>query len=405
MLQLEKNAVLGFGFGGDLNIPPFGKNSLTPYKATYNASVQEYEFVANLKGTYDFPVFRGKLDLLETSTLSILLRDSEIYPTINASGKISIDAPMNKEDSTKKFGLPDVNFEQLKISRDEPYISIGAIGVTGTIASPKIAGFELSISNIEAFTDDGGSGLTFGAGIKISKMFAGNAGLRLYGDYKNYKFDRVALDSASIEYNTNAFSIKGGVLFKNGDALYGTGFRGSMTLTVIDKFKLDASGVFGRVNNYRYFLTDAFLELDPSSGIPVTALSFYGMGGGLYKSMQQSVLPGASEFGKSLSGLSYVPDKKVGLGFFAATKFCLVGGASTFNAKATLEMQFNEHGGLNFIQLQGEGSFMSPPAGLGSLADAMNKKVKALEKNSGKLTLAAKSDLKMRNRRAARRKR
>lgn len=394
LLQMEKNSVLGFGFGGDLNIPPFGDNSLTPYQALYNASVKEFEFVANLKGSYSFPVFKAKLDLLETSTLEVLLKDSEIYPKLNISGELSIDAPVNKEDSTKKFSLPDIKFEQLKITREDPYVEIGSIGVSGDITSPKVAGFELSISDIKSFVDGNGSGLSFDAGIKISDMFVGEAGLQLYGDYKKFEFDRLGIDKAMVKFESKAFTIEGSIMFKNGDELYGTGFRGALAFNLIDKFKLDAIAVFGKVDGYRYFLTDAFLELQPSAGIPVMALSFYGFGGGIYQHMQQSTLPAASEFGKSLSGVCYVPDKTVGLGFMAATKFGLVGTESAFNADVSFEMQFNQYGGLNFVQLRGEGTFMASPASMGKLTDGLNAKVKALEKTQGKLKLAAKSDLK-----------
>jgi hypothetical protein len=394
LLQMEKNNIVGFGFGGKLNIPPFGKNSLTPYRATFHPSVNEYEFVAGLKGSYEFPVFRAKLELLETSTLEILIKDSDIYPTINATGKISIDAPINEDDKTKKFTLPDVNFEQLKISRVDPYGEFGAIGVTGEIKSPEVAGFQLTISEIGSFDNETGAGFTFNAGIKISEMFKGDAGLQLYGDYKSFKFSRVNIDEASIYFKSNAFIIEGSVAFKNGDAMYGTGFRGELGLTVVDKFELEAIGVFGKVNNYRYFLTDVFLTLEPSAGIVVGPLSFYGFGGGMYRHMQQSTLGVESDFGKALSGINYVPDKKVSMGFMAATKFGLVGTESAFNANVSFEMQFNEHNGLNFMQLRGDGAFMTAPGALGNMADQINEKVKTMEKTSGKLKLTAKSDLK-----------
>ncbi len=393
LLDLQKNELIGFGFGGELNIPPFGDNSLTPYQASYNANTGEYDFTAGLKGSYEFPVFRAKLDLLETSTIEVLMRDSEIYPFINASGKISINAPINEEDSTKKFSLPDVTFEQMQISREEPCIKIGAIGVSGNITSPKIAGFELSISDIRAFNDSRGTGLAFDAGIKLNELFEGKTGILLFGDYRKFKFDHLGLDKAYVAYNSNAFSLSGGVMFKNGDAVYGTGFRGELALTVVDKFSFKAVGVFGKYNDYRYFLTDVFFDVDPSAGIPVTALSFYGFGGGMYKHMQQSALPSASEFGASLSGINYVPDKKVGMGFMAATKFGLLGAPGAFNANVSFEIQFNQNQGVNFIQMRGEGAFMNAPEKLGSLHDNINQKVKRFERNSGKLSLAKKSDL------------
>ena len=395
-LNILKNDVTGFGFGGDLNIPPLGKSSLLPYTAKFNPALQEYVFTANVSGEFDFPVLRSKLSLNKTSTVEVLFEGNELYPTLNASGKLSIDAPINKSDTTKRFVLPDVTFENLRISRKKPYVEIGAIGVSGDIKSPKIAGFQLSISNIKPFKDHKGSGLAFDAGIKLNEMFGGDAGLLLYGDYARWKFKKVDISKIDVNFTSKAFSLKGGVMFKNGDETYGSGFRGNVAIKVIDRFDLEAIAVFGKVDGYRYFLADAFLELPPISGIPVPpALSFYGFGGGMYKHMQQSYTTDIdTEFGKSLSGIHYVPDRRVGMGFMAATRFCLLGAPSTFNANVSFEMQFNQHGGLNFIQLRGDAAFMNKPK-WGKLANSINDKVKKIEKSGGKLKLAAKNDLKV----------
>ncbi|NOQ25700.1 MAG: hypothetical protein GQ564_10105 [Bacteroidales bacterium] len=397
LLSILKNDLSGFGFGGDLNIPPLGNSSLLPYMATFNPGTQEYSFAVNVSGDYDFPVLMSTLSLNETSTIEVMFKDADVYPTLNATGKISINASLSKSDSTKKFSLPDVTFENLKISREEPYVEIGAIGVSGDLTSPKIAGFELSISDIRSFSNNSGSGLAFDAGVKLNDMFGGEAGLQLYGDYAAWKFDRVGVDKIMVDFKSKAFSIKGGVMFKNGDEIYGSGFRGEVAFSLIDKLNLDAVAVFGKKDDYRYFLTDVFLELSPSSGIIIPpALSFYGFGGGFYKRMQQSYDTNIdSEFGKSLSGINYVPDKEVGMGLMAATKFGLVGSSSTFNAKVSFEMQFNQYGGLNFIQFRGDAAFMDSPEKWGKLADNINDKVKKLEEAGGKLKLSAKSDLKV----------
>jgi len=395
-VNLLKNEVVGLGFGGDLNIPPLGKNSLLPYKASYNSSTEEYDFVVNFSGEFDFPVLRSTLTLNESSSIEVMIKDSDFYPTLNASGKLTINAPINKADSTKKFSVPDINFENLKISREKPYVSIGAIGVTGDLKSPKVAGFELSISDIKSFDNPTtGSGLAFQAGIKLSEMFGGEAGLQLYGDYAHWKFKEVGISKISVDFKSSAYSVKGGVWFKNADSLYGSGFRGDVKFTVIDKFKLDAVAVFGKKDDFRYFLTDVYFETSPTSGITIPpALSFYGFGGGIYRRMQQSINPNLNtEFGKALSGIGYIPDSKVGMGFMATTKFGLIGSSSAFNAMVSFEMQFNNSGGLNFIQLRGDGSFMNSPEKWGKLADNINSKVKKLEQAGGKISIAAKNDL------------
>lgn len=127
---------------------------------------------------------------------------------------------------------------------------------------------------------------------------------------------------------------------------------------------MDAVAVFGKKDDYRYFLTDVFYETSPAAGIiiPPVPISFYGFGGGLYRRMQQTYNPEIdSDFGKSLSGIGYIPDKKVGMGFMTSTKFGMAGVPSAFSAKVGFEIQFNDHGGLNFVQLRGDATFMDSP--------------------------------------------
>ena len=396
-LNILKGQVTGFGFGGELNVPPLGSHSLLPYMATFNPSVQEYEFQVNMEGDYNLPVLKSKLSLNETSTIEILFKGTDVYPTLNASGILTINAPLSKEDTNKKFVVPDITFENMKISRGEPYFEIGTIGVAGDLRPPEIAGFQVYLEGIRPFKNEKGEGLAFGAGVKLNTMFGGEAGIQLYGDYANWKFSHVQVDKINVSFESPAFSVNGGVEFKNGDALYGTGFRGDLDFRLIEKFKLQAVGVFGKKDGYRYFLTDVYLEVPPSAGImTIPGLSFYGFGGGLYRRMQQSIGPSKeTDFGKSLSGINYVPDKGVNMGFMATTRFGLSGVPAALNALVGFEMQFNNYGGLNFVQLRGEVSYMNDPAKWGKLADNINERVKEFEKSGGKIKLSAKSDLKV----------
>lgn len=396
-MGIAQNQVISFGFGGYINMPPLGKNSLLPYMAKFNPSLQEYEFQTHISGEYDFPVLMSTLTLDETTTLDIMFRDSEIYPELNANGLIAVEASIGSGEDAKKFTVPEIAFQNLKISRDAPYLEIGAVGLDGELSTPEVAGFQLFVNEIYPFTNEKGSGLSFNAGIKLSDMFGGNTGVLLYGDYAKWKFSHTAISKVNVNFKSKSFSLFGGVHFKNGDEIYGTGFRGDIELTIIDKFTIDAVAVFGKKDDYRYFLTDVFYETTPTSGIPVPpALSFYGFGGGLYRHMQQTIEPSAnSEFGKSLSGIHYVPDKNVGMGLMTATKFGLMASPTAFNAKVGFEMQFNRHGGLNFVQLRGDAAFMDNPEKFGGLANSLNEKVQKLEQTKGKLQLSTKADLKI----------
>ena len=387
-LGILKNNIVSYGFGGDLNIPPFGKHSLLPYHATYNPDLEEVEIMAGVAGKYDFPALCSTITLNELSTINVLFKEQGIYPSIHASGMLSINAPLGS-DSTKTFSIPDITFENMVISRESPYLTIGAIGITGNLRSPSLAGFELSISDIHPFDNEKGSGLAFQAGVTLNEIFGGDTELLLYGDYSTWKFKEVEVDKVHVDYKSKGFSIAGDVVFKNSDPVFGDGFRGDVKLTVINKFEFDAIGVFGKKDNSRYFLADVFYETDPKSGLPVPpALSFYGFGGGIYKRMQQnSKLPSQNatasdlEFGSSLSGISYLPDKNVGMGLMATTKFGLMPSPNAFSAKVGFEIQFNASGGLNFVQLRGDATFMDKPDKWGGLTDNITSYLNKMEKN------------------------
>ncbi|MDR0582424.1 MAG: hypothetical protein LBG31_05635, partial [Prevotellaceae bacterium] len=386
-LGIMKNNIASVGFGGEVNIPPLGKHSLLPYTATFNPAVETYEFKVNFKGKYDFPALKSAIELNELSSIEILIKESDFYPSLHASGTLTINAPIGS-DTNKTFSVPGISFENMVISRESPYFQLGAVGITGKLATPKIAGFELSIGDIHTVESAKGTGLAFEAGVALNETFSGAVGLQLYGDTQKWKFRELNVGKVRVKYESGAFSLDGGVEFKNGDALYGDGFRGDVKLKLIDKFELEAVSVFGKKDDYRYFLTDVFLELLPQAGIPLPpALSFYGFGGGLYTRMQQaSKLPQPvanidSEFGKALSGITYVPDREVGLGFMATTKFALQGSPNAFNAKVGFEMQFNRHGGLNFVQFRGDVSVMDIPDKWGKLTDNIKKSMEKLEKS------------------------
>jgi hypothetical protein len=380
-----KNKITSFYFSGDLNIPPFGSRSLIPYIATINPLTEKYEIMADIAGKYDLPVLKSTIELNPLSTITVLFKDADIYPSIHASGVLNVDVPIGS-DTTKRFVLPDITFEGMVISRESPYLKIGNIGVTGDLQTPKIAGFELSITGIQAIDNRKGSGLGFKANVTLSEMFSGETNLQLYGDYQRWEFKELYVDKVKVNFKSSAFSLSGDVWFKGGDAVYGDGFRGDIKLSLLNKFNFDAVGVFGKKEDYRYFLTDVFFELPPSSGIYVPPVfSFYGFGGGLYTRMQQTVKASqpvsktAAEFGKSLSGITYVPDKTMGLGVMASTKFALQGAGSAINANVGFEMQFNNHGGLNFVQLRGDLSMMSPPEKWGSLMDNITERMNKME--------------------------
>lgn len=394
-LLIQKNEITGFGFGGKINLPPLRSRSLFAYSASYNHYSKEYDFFVEVGGQYEFTTLKSTLTLDENSGIEIQIKESELYPTLIANGKLTVNAPINKDDSSKKFSVPDIAFQEMKISREAPNFSVKALGVSGELRSPRFAGFELFVDSITPFNNPKGSGLSFRTGVDLNEMFGGDAGIMLYGDYLKWKFSHVGISSIHVYYESEPFALDGTVTFKNGDKIYGDGFRGDLTLSLAKKrFTLEAVGVFGKTDGYKYFLTDAMFTAKPGMGIPVGPLSFYGLGGGLYKQMQQSNDEKIdASFAESLSGMRYVPDNTVGMGFMASTQFSLTGSPEAFNSMVTFEMQFNRNWGVNFVQLRGEAAFLSMPEGLTDLAGHINKAVEKVNEKTEKVKIATKADL------------
>lgn len=323
-LVIDRNAVRGVGFGGKVNIPPLGENSRLDYVANYDVEQKTFVLQSSLGRKLDFPMLCAKLTLDETSTVTLAMGRDGICPTINANGLITVEVPIGKDTASSKLTLRDLRFEGMTIGRDR--FDIGTVALAGGAEASSLAGFKLTLNDIRTVKNGDEQGLSIDAAVAVSEMFNGDASIALYGDKKSWKFSKVNVGKIDVNYKSQAFSIDGGVEFRDGDGVYGDGFRGELEFRLIDKFKFDAVGVFGHKDGRRYFFTDVLFETQPASGIQVPpALSFYGFGGGLYRHMRQSMKNPHSEFGKSLTGICYTPNENVGMGLLARTKFGLMG--------------------------------------------------------------------------------
>lgn len=382
-LAICRNAIYDVGFGGKVNIPPFGKKSLLDYVAGYDVERQELVLQSSLGKSFDFPMLCAKLTMDECSTNSLKLGEDGISPTINASGLLCVNVPIGKDTADSKLVLPDLRFEGMVIGRGQ--FNLGTTSLSGALEAPSMAGFKLTLNDIKTISKGDGQGLNIDANVAINDLFKGDAGISIYGDAKKWKFNKTKVDKIHVRYGSNAFSVDGGVEFCDGDEAYGKGFRGDIDFELIKKFKFKAVGVFGHKDDYKYFLTDVLYETQPVSGIQVPpALSFYGFGGGLYHHMQQGLSANSSEFGRSLSGICYTPDKSVGMGFMARTKFGLIGSSALFDADVNFEMQFNRNWGVNFVQLRGEATMLSTPQQT-SMLDGLKESLEKVESEHGNI--------------------
>ncbi|MBO7593625.1 MAG: hypothetical protein J6T12_01545 [Salinivirgaceae bacterium] len=378
-ISLLRNQIKGVTFGGKINVPPLGESSKLDYAASLNIETNNYSIEAALPDSAEFPMLSGALEIASNSTIRVEIDGNKIKPELNLNGTISINAAIGGKLDDNRLTLPDIEFQQMRISPTD--FSLGHVGLTGKLQTPNVAGFQLTVSEISSFeTDDSTSaGLAVTAGVHVAEKFTGEAGLRLYGNIQKWKFSDVEIGKIHIGYEQNAFSLAGGIEFRSGDDTYGKGFRGNVEMKLLNgQLQVDAVAVFGKKDNFRYFLTDAFLETTPEKGVKVSFLNFYGVGGGLYSKMQQQRGKATCDFGESLSKINYVPDKDVSIGLMARTKFGFTGSDKLMDADVGLEIQFNKNWGVNFIQLRGDATFVCKDLGAG-LAQSIKSNMDKIE--------------------------
>ena len=355
-LCILRNEIRKAYFDGRLSIPPF--KTVNQFSATYRQENKAFLFETNFGRDVSFDMLKANLEIDDDSKIELKVINNQIQPSLKLHGRISIDAPTSK-DATFALQVPDLAFENMLISRDK--FEIGTISLEGS-ASAKLGGFEVNMSNIKSISNPDEQGISFDAEVKITEIFKGNTKIQLTGDPNTFKFKDVSVSKINIRFNKEkAFTIEGGVELMKGDATYGKGFRGNMTINLFENtgVGIEAVGVFGNKDGYRYFMTDGLYTDNNHVGIPIASLNLYGFGGGIYYHMRPDNGNTTSTFGESVSGINYVPDKTVGFGLMSRAKICLLKNPNLFDADVNFDMQFNNNWGLNFVQLRGDAAMFS----------------------------------------------
>ncbi|UXP33659.1 hypothetical protein N6H18_06795 [Reichenbachiella agarivorans] len=178
------------------------------------------------------------------------------------------------------------------------------------------------------------------------------------GSQVHYKYAGLEIEKLGIDIVTDAFSFKGKLIFFKNDPIYGNGINGSVEAT-FSSFGLSANAVFGNVEGMKYWYVDAMVDL--GNGIPVfTGFFLTRFGGGAYYHMSLDNKGVGSELGTTNSGITYIPDKTVGLGIKAIVGVA-GGNEKGFFAEVTFEMAFRSNGGLKYIRFLGNISMLSIP--------------------------------------------
>jgi hypothetical protein len=167
----------------------------------------------------------------------------------------------------------------------------------------------------------------------------------------------------------------------------GDGFSGDIKMAAKlmgTEISVEAKGAFGSKDGDRYWYVNA---LASGFKIPVGTITITGLGGGASYAMRKDT-KGSIDATVMPMRSNYIPDFNMGVGFNAMLTFSIGTGALA-KAEGSFEMMFNRTGGLNYIGVFGNCTFMPGPKLLAKFNDAarlagdMQKKMTDITNKAG----------------------
>lgn len=369
---------------GKVNIPVMDSTQALKFTANlmYNPQLHEvdYDFAVSPENNLSFKVISAKVDLYNTSCLTISKHNGLLRPKAVLNGLISFN---NSKFNTNGGQL---QFQNLTIETVSPYLTNGVFTLHNIGSQTKAANYPVSLGGITFGLDNGApvmgfsitlnvadnpnSGFSIGTKLRIKgkidtyqQSYSGDAPVTL--TKTRYKFDKVLIDGVSLAIHTSVINLDGLVIFRNDDPIYGDGFYGSISISIQKVLPEPATIVacFGTKNNYRYFYYSAAIPTDIMLGnIPITLKKLVG---GVYyhmtpkNSSEQELISASKNMNATSSGLEYIPSEAAGLGFKAGVGFIYSPSEKTVNGDVMFEIAFTSSGGLSFVKLTGDVYFMA----------------------------------------------
>ncbi|GAA4111732.1 hypothetical protein GCM10022393_09600 [Aquimarina addita] len=385
-IEVAANRLIGAGFDGRLVLPVSSletTNDSGKLGLGYTGiiSEEEYSLTVSTLDTINFDVFKAKAQLLPNSGVQLAVVDGNFLPKAVLNGRLAITA--NQKESLENEGSRDdektiqfkgIEFQNLTIQTVSPIVDVDYFGYKDEV---KLANFPVSIADMELIFNDQEAGLAFDLAINLmsedSKGFGASARLGIFGKFseegyrQNWKYDRIDISAIGIEAKLGKVGFSGRVEIFEDDVIYNDGFTGQLSLDLFDVEGLvDAKGLFGNKDGYRYFYVD-FIGILPATVPIAPPVGLNAIGGGLSYNMErvsndfvQTAQGNAAidNKGLSLSGIVYEPNNEIGLDL-RAVGFLGIQGSQAFTGKIMLSMLFDkETGRIDNISFDGYAELM-----------------------------------------------
>jgi hypothetical protein len=378
-VELVANQLTKAGFEGKVQVPVLSPDNPLEYTALIDMG-GEYSFTISTTKDVKMDVWAADVTLAQTSFIEVVIEDNTFKPRAVLNGNASIKV------SDNGVSLADITFESLEIKTTKPYVKVGAFSFGSEAVQQATAGFPVSIEDI-GFKEvsDSKIGISFNIILNLAGEgdggFGAECGLMIVGEMGEssgiaaWKYSYLELTKIAVNIDGGAYKIAGSLEFYKNDQYYGNGFKGTAEIEIVGMVKIEGMALFGKVDGYRYFYADAMATF--SKGIPLGAFALNKFGGGVFHHMRQLDL--GEQFGGTLgttkSGIIYRPDKQVLVGIKASVGLILNSSETVFNGEATLEIVFNEGGGLRTIDFLGNANFITPklPGAAQQLVELKNK--------------------------------
>lgn len=362
-LNLIANELVSAEFSGKLGLPFKGKNTTLGYEG-YLQPNNEYTLRVKNEEALDFSIFNAKAHLEKNSNITLRLVEDHFVPEAVLHGYMTLGK--SEVDSISQTKFEKISFRSLKLTTVAPYISAEYFGYEG---EAKLGNFPLSINKIALSNSDTKHvRLTIGAGLNLGQnLFSGATELSLLAKYEQntWMFDKLEVGTVAVNsVIAGVIQMNGELNWHRGDAIYGYGFAGDVTLGFSFNGKIDekakghtkhdtsikARAAFGRKGDFRYWYADGMATFRP--GVPIIgAMTLNGIGGALTSGVRAE---GRNPNGGQFSNANYIPDSSMGFGFKAATVIEI--GKAAYG-EAAFEMIFSKAGGLASAGFYGYGEF------------------------------------------------
>lgn len=371
---------------GKVNIPIMKSGQSLVYTANvcYNPSFKEadYNFTINPANNLTFNVFSAQVNLTNTSQIYVVKSNGLFKPTATLNGYMSFNhAKFNSNGG-------QIKFQELTLTTEAPYLIKGIFTLHNLIGNQtKTANYPTTINDITLGFNLGSPYMDFGVSFNIldnaNTGFSAGTIVSLKGklDAQNiqytdevpvsytktkWTFDKVVIKGIFLDLHTTAYALKGSVVFKDDDPVFGDGFFGSLSLSIDKVLPAPASvtACFGSKSDFRYFYVDAVVPVNIPLGS--TPISLTKIMGGMYYHMKpqnasqtELIYLSQNQTTTTAYALKYIPDNTYTLGFKAGVGFKYTPSSKTANGDVMLEVAFTNSGGLSFVKLSGNIYFLS----------------------------------------------